>query len=227
MTNGLKGYQGFLKTHGDSNSRLYKLYCGIKQRCFYLKNINYKNYGGRGIIMCEEWKNNYSLFKKWSLNNGYIENEGRNILTIDRIDNNGNYEPNNCRFITNKENSQNRRNNYSIEYNGEFFNLKNLCSKLDLKYTTIRKRVYDGIPINKALDKNYKQKRVNNFPKYNIGEFPRCCINMEIARKIRNEDMKYKDIAKKYNVSFYVVADIKKGKTYKEINIVNDKLIKE
>jgi len=87
--------------HGESHpkTKLYYIWVGIKQRCFNPKSREYKYYGKRGIIVCSEWRNNYLIFKTWALANGYQEG-----LTIDRIDNNGNYEPSNCQFITRSEN---------------------------------------------------------------------------------------------------------------------------
>lgn len=101
------------KTHGFSHKeRLYSVWLNIKDRCYNKNNNHYQSYGGRGIIMCDEWKNDYMLFRNWCIANGHkeeIKESGRNNLTIDRINVDGNYEPNNCRFITNKENCLNKR----------------------------------------------------------------------------------------------------------------------
>jgi len=93
--------KGRRKKHGDSwpRIRLYKTWQNMLDRC---KNKNYQfyyRYGGRGITICDEWED-YITFKTWALENGYNDN-----LTIDRIDNDGNYEPNNCQWLTNRENS--------------------------------------------------------------------------------------------------------------------------
>lgn len=89
------------KIHGESNSRLYNIWKLIKQRCSNPKASSYKYYGEKGIEICEEWKCDFEKFYIWSMNNGYED-----TLTIDRIDSKGNYEPNNCRWITRSENSR-------------------------------------------------------------------------------------------------------------------------
>lgn len=92
--------------HGGKGTKLYNVWNSMKQRCFNPKIPQYKDYGGRGIEICPEWVNDYAKFRDWALNNGYKEG-----LQINRIDNDGNYEPNNCNFKTAKENSRNRRSN--------------------------------------------------------------------------------------------------------------------
>lgn len=93
--------------HGMSSSKIYTLHCNIKKRCYNDSHKSYKNYGGRDITVCNEWLNKedgLQNFSTWCKSNGYKEG-----LQIDRIDNDGNYEPSNCRFVTNRENSLNTR----------------------------------------------------------------------------------------------------------------------
>ena len=108
------------RTHGFSGNkdgRLYPLWKSIKYRCFNPNCKSYKNYGGRGITMCPEWANDYMTFRTWALANGYSQDQktdkGINVLTIDRIDNDGNYEPGNCRFVTNAVQATNTRKSMS------------------------------------------------------------------------------------------------------------------
>lgn len=97
-----------------TNKRLGKIWYDIQNRCYNEKCQAYKNYGARGIKVCDEWRNSYSSFENWAYSNGYADN-----LTIDRINVNLGYSPNNCRWVTKSQQCNNRTNNIFIEYNGE------------------------------------------------------------------------------------------------------------
>lgn len=95
-------------------NKLYAVWSCMKQRCCNPKNKRWNRYGGRGIKICEEWQNSFESFREWAITHGYSEG-----LTIDRINNDGNYEPANCRWTTYKEQNNNYSGNVIIEYNGE------------------------------------------------------------------------------------------------------------
>lgn len=96
--------------HGESHTRLYRVWSGMRERCNNPKNISYKFYGARGIRVCDEWNNSYETFRDWAESSGYDWNAPRGACTIDRINVNGDYCADNCRWITMYEQNQNRRN---------------------------------------------------------------------------------------------------------------------
>jgi len=134
--------------HGLYKHKLYDVWSGIKSRCYEKKHKYFNYYGGRGISVCEEWRNDFKVFYDWAVNNGYKDG-----LTIDRIDSNGNYEPSNCRWTTWKIQGNNTRKNVFIEYRGEIKTLSEWCEKLDLAYYTIQSRIKKlGWSVEKAFE---------------------------------------------------------------------------
>lgn len=105
--------------HGMTNTRIFNIWQSIKQRCNLTTCVAYKNYGGRGIKMCDEWLKDFNSFYKWAIANGYDEN-----LSIDRIDNNKGYCPENCRWATSLQQNNNTRRNHYVEYNGEIHTIR-------------------------------------------------------------------------------------------------------
>lgn len=122
-------------SHKMSGSRIYSIWDGMKGRCYNKNNARYFDYGGRGIIVCDEWKNSFEKFYNWAIKNGYKEN-----LTIDRINNDGNYEPKNCKWSTNEEQCNNRRSNIRIKIGNSTKTLKQWCDIFELDYKKIHRR---------------------------------------------------------------------------------------
>lgn len=132
--------------HGSSRSRLYRTWQSMKDRCYREKHRQYKNYGGRGITVCDEWRDNYAAFEEWAIANGYHDD-----LTIERIEVNGNYEPSNCKWATNKEQQNNRRNNHFLSYAGKTQTIAQWAGETGLDWMVIYDRVRNGWPTERIL----------------------------------------------------------------------------
>lgn len=141
------GKDSNLYVHGCTGTRLHNIWLSMRERCNRVKHPWYQAYGGRGIKICEEW-DDFSKFRKWAMANGYS-----NELTIDRIDCNGNYEPNNCGWATMKEQQNNKRNNRIIEYKGERYTLTQLAEKIGINKTTLRERLNAGWSVDDAVER--------------------------------------------------------------------------
>lgn len=125
--------------HGLSRSKIYHVYHSVKNRCFKKTNKHYKDYGARGIIMCDEWKTSFETFYNWATSNGYKEG-----LTLERMDVNGNYDPENCTWITQSEQCNNKRTTLYATINGETKTLKEWSEISGITYNTLffRKEKY-------------------------------------------------------------------------------------
>jgi hypothetical protein len=126
-------------THGDTptgaHKRLWQIWQGMKQRTSNPNKKSYDRYGGRGVTVCKEWSESYVAFRDWALASGYADN-----LSIDRIDNNGNYEPSNCRWATFREQCNNRRSNVLIEWDGRTQNIQEWADETGLPYQILHDR---------------------------------------------------------------------------------------
>lgn len=140
--------------YGDTDSRLYRIFRGMKDRCYNPKNKDYVWYGGKGIKICEEWKNNYAVFKNWAINNGYKE-----TLTIERKDFDKDYCPENCEWITIDQQQRNKSSNRLITYNGETMILVEWAEKFNIPYKVLCARINDrGHSFEEAINMPYKRR---------------------------------------------------------------------
>lgn len=144
---GCSNYDNLIK-HGQYGTTLYRRWNMMLQRCCNKKHKEYHNYGGRGIAVCDEWQADFTNFYDWAINNDYQPN-----LTIDRIDVNGNYEPSNCRWITNKEQQNNRRDNVNITFNNITKTIAEWSEILNIKYGTLYNRYNNDYNITEMLTK--------------------------------------------------------------------------
>lgn len=143
-----KGYAS-KNEHGLSHKehRLYSIWNTMRYRCYNKKSEKYKDYGARGIIVCQEWKQDFLSFYNWSMSNGYFQG-----ASIDRINNDGNYEPTNCRWVSPAQQQRNTRRTIYATYQGVTKPLITWCEELNLPYYTIRARIYSlGWSAEKAL----------------------------------------------------------------------------
>ena len=134
----------------DENGKatpLYRKWAGARRRCYNKHDRRYPLYGGRGIRMCDEWLMSFRTFAEWAYGHGY-----RTGLSLDRIDNDGNYCPENCRFVTMDEQKRNRRFCHRVTFNGrEFRTLQEVADHIGIKQNTLTKRLSRGWPMELAL----------------------------------------------------------------------------
>lgn len=135
-----KNISKIITTHGMRHTRIYAEWCLMKNRCYNKKGIQYKDWGGRGIIVCNNWKNSFIEFYNWAMENGYSDNLG-----LDRINNDGNYEPSNCRWVNRYINAQNKRlikSTNTSGLSGIWWNKRN--NKWQAAITSNGERIYFG-----------------------------------------------------------------------------------
>lgn len=135
-----------LTTHGGRKERLYHIWINMKSRCYNSNDKEYKNYGGRGVTICNEWKDDFRTFREWSKANGYRED-----LTIDRIDVNGNYTPDNCRWVTMVVQANNSRRNVFLTHNGKTQTVAQWAREMGVNHRMLHKRLKRGWSVEKTL----------------------------------------------------------------------------
>lgn len=140
------------RKHGGFGTRLYAVWNSMRQRCNNKQHYAYHNYGGRGISICDEW-NDFDVFRAWALSSGYREDADRGELTLDRIDVDGPYAPENCRWADMKDQADNRRSSILVTYHGETKPLVVFAKELGIGYTTAWKRYKNGASIEEVLRK--------------------------------------------------------------------------
>lgn len=131
----------------------------MKSRCYNENVDNYKYYGGKGVKMCDEWRDSFEAFEKWAYENGYDETAGAQKCTIDRIDVLKDYEPSNCRWVNHVVQCNNQTSNVILELNGESHTMAEWARILGVKYTTLRGRIYRGMPPECALTEEVRRVR--------------------------------------------------------------------
>lgn len=145
--------QGRNHSHGHSKTRLYRTFHSMKARCCNPNNNDFKDYGGRGIKICEQWLNDFLEFRKWALKTGYNDN-----LTIERINVNGNYEPSNCKWVTRKIQSRNTRQNNLITISGITKCFSEWCEIYSISKSTVKDRMNNGWETKQAITTPVKRK---------------------------------------------------------------------
>lgn len=181
--------------HNKSNTRIYRIWSTMKQRCYNSKCFSYKWYGKKGIKICDEWKNNFIFFYNWAIDNGYKEN-----LSIDRIDVNGNYEPSNCRWVDNIIQQNNKTNNKIIIYKNKKYTMSQLSKILNLKYCNIKYRLKANWKM-EELDNKKEEDKLNKI--FLIGNICNdleiketanskiLSFNLAVQRKFKNQNGEY------------------------------------
>ena len=148
-----------MASHKHGRHPLYKVWATMKSRCSNKMHTSYKIYGDRGIKVCDEWKDDFMFFYTWALLNGYKKG-----LTIDRINNDGNYEPDNCRWATRKEQNRNTRRNILITYKGKTKILKDWAICLNIPYGRLLYRMTHGWSVEKAFTQKSRIKKNRMIP---------------------------------------------------------------
>jgi hypothetical protein len=188
-----KLYHGYnSKTATPLEKKCYSTWQSMKRRCAYKKESRYERYGGRGISVCEKWKNNYqSFFEDMGLPPSMDHQ-------IDRIDNDGNYEPSNCRWVTRQENARNKSNNTFLEYDGKLLTIAEWAERLGINRSLIESRLSRGSSIEKALTVNMRPENFRSIttPHGTFSTIQECAVHLDVSHSTvfsRIKSVNFKD----------------------------------
>ena len=153
------------KTNGQTDTRLYRTWCKMKERCYNPNIEHYPEYGGRGITVCDEWRNSFENFQSWAVSTGYNEKLNGNQQSLDRINVDWNYEPDNCRWVTHKEQMRNTTRTVYIEHEGKKITLAEFCEKNGITYSSfVTRHIKRGFTTEELLKAwEYSQGRHDGF----------------------------------------------------------------
>lgn len=187
--------------HGLTLHPLFKVWSSMKGRCYNEKDTHYKEYGGRGIKVCDEWLLSFPSFYDWCVSNGWEHG-----LEIDRYPNNdGNYEPNNCRFVTPSKNCRNRRSNRMITYNGETLCVNDWADKTGIPAVTLFGRLANNWPVEKLFRpvRNHTEIEINGEVKTltewsKVFEIPKETVLERYRKGVRGDKLFYKGNMRSY-----------------------------
>lgn len=189
--------------HGMTESAEYRIWCGVKRRCFNKNDASFRFYGARGITICDRWRDSFVAF---------YEDMGprpSSKHSIDRIDSNGNYEPGNCRWATSSEQSRNMRSNRRVAVNGEFVCTVDAAKMLGLQRATITRRLMVGY-----------DERSSTFPGLFRHRSAAAKLTFEDAREIRRlyatGEFSQRQLARQFNVSHFTIGETILGRRWQE-----------
>lgn len=188
------------------DKRIKSILNGMKKRCYNKNHHKYKRYGGRGITVCDEWRTNTQSFVDWSMSNGYADD-----LTIDRIDNDGNYEPGNCRWVTKEEQNHNKSSNVFLTYKGKTQDIKQWADELGVCYVTLWARYKNGWETKRIIEEPIHKDGIRSEAQRREDDMEHVMKRVEIIRKelLNNPSISVREIAKNTGIPKSTVQRLK------------------